>query len=189
MNDELVKRFISEPTHKNLTALMDSGLEETDLVEFKESVSSHDKLAKTILSFANTQGGLVVIGVKQDSSNSFELIGVDKYADKQTIFSKVRRFLPSTLNFDVQNTEMNGRKLQVIIIGPLPNLRPFVCSGDGPNIRATAIYVQKGTECLEVDYGTLQELINDRIDSQFSSRREHYGETSILENLSILKLV
>jgi predicted HTH transcriptional regulator len=46
---------------------------EGQCIDFKQSITSAEKLAKTLVAFANTEGGIIVIGV----SDKKKIIGVD----------------------------------------------------------------------------------------------------------------
>jgi predicted HTH transcriptional regulator len=58
-NNEFIKKIISQQ----------EGLQ----LEFKQNLSSQYKIAKTIAAFANTEGGVVIVGV----SDNGKLIGID----------------------------------------------------------------------------------------------------------------
>jgi ATP-dependent DNA helicase RecG len=41
-------------------------IKESELIEFKESISQIDEIAKTIVAFANTKGGIIYIGISDN---------------------------------------------------------------------------------------------------------------------------
>ena len=51
---------------------------EGESLDFKQKISSYDKIAKTICSFANTRGGIILVGIKDDRS----ITGVDPEEEK-----------------------------------------------------------------------------------------------------------
>ena len=61
---------------QNLIDLLKQG--EGESLDFKQKITSLDKIAKTICSFANTRGGIILVGVKDDRS----LTGIDPEEEK-----------------------------------------------------------------------------------------------------------
>ena len=57
--------------------------EEGEQIEFKQQISSQEKIAKTLSAFANTKGGLLVIGV----SDLRKIIGIDSDEEQYMIAS------------------------------------------------------------------------------------------------------
>jgi predicted HTH transcriptional regulator len=62
---------------KQLLALIEAG--ENLRIEFKLKFSSHEKIAKELIAFANTKGGVIIFGVDDDK----KIIGLD--SEKETI--------------------------------------------------------------------------------------------------------
>nr|WP_245402675.1 ATP-binding protein [Pontibacter sp. E15-1] len=56
-------------------------LGESDTVDFKQRISQPDKIARTLVSFANTRGGMILVGVKDDGT----IVGVDPEEEKHTL--------------------------------------------------------------------------------------------------------
>lgn len=56
-------------------------LGENDQVDFKQRVTQPEKIARTLVSFANTRGGTILIGVKDNGS----ICGVDPEEEKHTL--------------------------------------------------------------------------------------------------------
>ncbi|WP_187261484.1 RNA-binding domain-containing protein [Pontibacter beigongshangensis] len=54
---------------------------ESDRLDFKQRVTQPDKIARTLVSFANTRGGRVLVGVKDNGTIS----GVDPEEEKYTL--------------------------------------------------------------------------------------------------------
>jgi hypothetical protein len=62
-----------------------------------------------------------------------------------------------------------------------PKYVPFVSISDGDGIRKSAIYVRRQGETAEANYEELQEVINRRIETQYSSKREQLLEKTLSE--------
>ncbi|MHA6249210.1 AlbA family DNA-binding domain-containing protein [Pontibacter sp. CAU 1760] len=56
-------------------------LGENDTVDFKQRVTQPDKIARTLVSFANTRGGIILVGVRDDGTVS----GIDPEEEKHTL--------------------------------------------------------------------------------------------------------
>ena len=57
--------------YKDVNALIEEG--EGFSLEFKRRISSPEKIARTIIAFANTKGGIILFGVDDDGS----IVGVE----------------------------------------------------------------------------------------------------------------
>ena len=77
-------------------------LGETEFQDFKETISSERKIAKTIGSMANTKGGTIWVGVKDD--RSFRLI--DPLEEQFMMEQAAEHFCnpPVHLNFKIHHT-------------------------------------------------------------------------------------
>ena len=51
-------------TEKEIIRLLEKG--ETHKVEYKSSLSDTDRIIEVVCSFANTEGGVVLIGIKEE---------------------------------------------------------------------------------------------------------------------------
>ena len=84
--------------------------EEGNRLEFKERFT--DSVLKTIAAFANTYGGLIIVGV----NNKREIVGIDVDGENyQKIINKVVNKLGITPNFEI--IEVDGRFILVIEVG------------------------------------------------------------------------
>lgn len=84
-DNDFIKKLISRP----------EGLQ----LDFKQNLSSQSKIAKTIVAFANTAGGTIVIGV----SDNRKLIGVDIEEEKYMVEESVKNYCnpPVALTYDI----------------------------------------------------------------------------------------
>lgn len=189
-------RFFEKPTRPALQTLLQENYGEFDHIDFKSSWTLNSKLAKHVLGFANSGGGVLVVGVHQEEDNSLTPRGLDKLADKAEISQALKRFIPGDVVYcviDFVFTEndypnLKGKRFQTLLVEDLPERLPFVCLHDGDNINAGIVYVRDGTESLPANHDTLQRILNRRLATGHSTQREltlkeHLEELRVLYDL------
>lgn len=77
---------------------------ENDQVDFKQRVTQPDKIARTLVSFANTRGGTVLIGVKDNGV----LCGVDPEEEKHTLELAANFYCDPPLELLYEEIELDG---------------------------------------------------------------------------------
>ncbi|MEN7546651.1 ATP-binding protein [Rapidithrix thailandica] len=107
---------------KELKSLIRKG--ESGTLDFKQQISSVYKIAKTIVSFANTRGGRILVGV----TDARELMGVDPEEEKYLINEAARFYCrpPVTLSFD--QIEEKGKVILIVEIAE-SEVKPHTCLG------------------------------------------------------------
>jgi predicted HTH transcriptional regulator len=94
-----------------LLRLIDAG--EGVNIEFKRLVHSPEKIAKSIVAFANTSGGVILIGVDDDK----RIVGVD--SEKETVeilYEASTRFCDPPVQFETDVVAFKGRDVLAVII-------------------------------------------------------------------------
>lgn len=97
---------------KKLKKLIHRG--EGEQLDFKQKITDPYKIAKTISSFANTRGGKILVGVRDDKT----IMGVDPEEEKYTLETAAQFYCdpPITLNFrEVEDEEEEVTVLEVTI--------------------------------------------------------------------------
>ena len=77
-------RFVERPTREGLRSLLQHNVGELAHIDFKESWPEPSKLARHVLGFANSGGGIIVVGMAE-SDESLSPVGVAKLVDKTDI--------------------------------------------------------------------------------------------------------
>jgi predicted HTH transcriptional regulator len=81
-------------------------------LDFKQNISNQKKIAKTFLAFANTEGGLAVIGVADNK----QIIGIDPEEEMYMAREALRKFCKPEINltFDVYEIYEKSENDQLI---------------------------------------------------------------------------
>jgi len=186
-------RFFEKPTRESFRELIRQGIGETDYLDFKAEWPSLNKIAKHILALANSGGGAIVVGIKQNDDGSLESSGLAELIDKVEIVKIVNKYAPSSLNYDVidftfeesEYSAIKGKKFQVVIVEHSEKNLPLLALKSGTDIKGNIAYVREGTESIEANHEQLEHLINIRIESGYSSShtldlREHLDQLKVL---------
>ena len=181
---EAMACFFETPTREALRELLRTNCGERDECDFKAEWPPHlSNIARHILGIANSGGGVIVVGMaEKEDDKSLQPVGLTTILDKAKVHKGVEKFLPHSLrrNVDVLNfsypvsdyPSLNGKNFQVLLIEDDPLHLPYVCCWNGDKIREAAIYIRRGTSTEEANYNELQEIINRRIETGYSSQGE-----------------
>jgi len=137
----------------------------------------------------------LIVGVEEKDDKTFDPVGIEEVLDKADIEKGVQKFLPPQLKYEVldfsydysEYPRIRDRKFQALLAEDSPEHIPFIAKADGDGIRKNAIYVRRGTSTKEANYEELQQILNRRLETGYSSRGEldlskHLGELRVLYN-------
>jgi len=187
-------QFFECPTKDTLRDLITNCPGETDRWDFKEAWPSYSSLARHVLAIANSGGGVIIIGVKQENDGTFISVGLDKLRDKADVSNGLSKFFPSSLDYDIldfffkndsEYKDLIGKFFQVFLINSDQKKIPYQAKVDGEDVHANVIYIRRGTKSTQANSDELERLINTRIESGYSSRsvlelEEHLEQLKIL---------
>lgn len=190
---DIVYDCLKEPTREKFTTMMKSSIGELDNLDFKEIWSEDAKIAKTILAMANSGFGMIVFGVKEESDGTITPCGLKKLLDKSEIYSKTKKYLPPTLNFDVadfsyENSDyekLATKKFQILTVTASPEHAPYISTAQSTGIDKDTIYIRRGTTNQKINNTELQKLLSQRIDTLYSNT----AELELQEHLDQLKVL
>lgn len=97
---------MSEYIHK----LIEEG--EHQMLDFKFEISDSKKIARTLVAFANTDGGRLLIGVKDNGAIS----GIRSEEEKYMIQTAAELYCNPTVSFDAKEWIINGKTILEIIV-------------------------------------------------------------------------
>ena len=183
-------KFFEAPSREGLRNLLQSQVGELDSFDFKQQWPSHPKISRHILGLANSGGGCLIIGVEEKDDKTFQPVGIKSFHDKSEIQKGVRKYIPAQLKYlvldfayeDSEYPKLVGKKFQVLLVEDIPEYIPFIAKSNGDGIRRNSIYIRRGTNTEEANYEALQEVVNRRIETGYSSK----GEFDLNRHLSEL---
>lgn len=119
---------------------------EGQTIDFKQSITSSQKIAKTLVAFANTEGGIIVIGV----SDKKKIIGIDP---EEEVYMVEKALLENcdpqpTLRFELLETiEMSEKQIELekyvlLVVVEKSNQKHFFKNQNGEKIYYRRLYDQ-----------------------------------------------
>lgn len=98
-------------SRKKVLELIELG--ESLTVEFKQRFSSHEKIAKEMLAFANTRGGYILLGVDDDKS----LYGLEsEKTDTELIKETAEKYCEPEVKYQIEWFEIKGKDILAVHI-------------------------------------------------------------------------
>ncbi len=85
---------------------------ENDTVDFKQRVTKPDKIARTLVSFANTRGGVILIGVKDNGY----ICGIDPEEEKHTLQLAADFYCDPPVQVRYEEVEQDDRTVLKVIV-------------------------------------------------------------------------
>ena len=173
---ELFRQFFEKPTRAFLSQVLKENIGETDYLDFKAEWPKFEHVAKHILAMGNSGGGAIVLGVTEEQSGEFSSKGLEKLQDRADLNKKLRKFVPEQLNYELFNfsydkaePSLEGKNFQVIMVEYSEKILPLLALKEGSGIQSNVAYVRNGTESIPANREQLEQLINARIDTEYSS--------------------
>jgi predicted HTH transcriptional regulator len=112
--------------------------DESKTIEFKENCKPLDRIVRTVVAFASTSGGAVVIGVRDKTK---EVVGVeDALADEERLANAFANNIHPLLVPDIQIHAWRDR--QLIVVAVPHAVGPYYVKADGPE---EGVFVRLGS--------------------------------------------
>ncbi|MGV8149859.1 MAG: helix-turn-helix domain-containing protein [Alkaliphilus sp.] len=186
-------KFFESPSREKFRELIQFNTGEYDNLDFKKDWPKTEKLAKHILAFSNSSGGVIVAGVEESENKVLNPVGVTKIIDKSILKTRLNSFLPADLEYLIMDFPyttadygaLAGKAFQVIFIEDSPNYMPFLSTKEGAGISANTVYVREGTSSVVANYDQLQKVLNRKISTSYNSS----SELKLEEHLEHLRLL
>lgn len=140
-------------------------------VEFKEldrkTGKLPDSIQKEIISFANTEGGEIYIGIRDDGSVS----GVDNPDDVMNRISNIVHdtILPDAMSFiQIRTIEKEGKPVVVITVS-VGTERPYYLAKEG--LKPKGVFVRRGSACVPLNESGIRQMILETSGKSFEESR------------------
>lgn len=96
---------------KDLIQLIEEG--ENLHVEFKQRFSSHEKIAREIIAFANTTGGYILFGIEDDK----KVVGVaSEKGEAELIKETLQNYCEPPVKYNLEYIELEGKEIVILEI-------------------------------------------------------------------------
>jgi predicted HTH transcriptional regulator len=113
---------------------------ENEFVDFKQTISGIQKIAKTLVAFANTKGGKVLVGVKDNG----KVIGVRSEEERYMLQGAAENFCKPPVEINFSEEIVEGRYVLVAEI-PESQVKPHFAKGEDGKWWA---YIRVKDQCL-----------------------------------------
>lgn len=126
--------------------------DEGKTLEFKRDLSSPKGLLKTLVAFANTAGGRIIIGVDDETRRP---VGVESpLDDEERLCNMIADSISPRLVPNIEMTTVDNKTLLIVEVF-LSNSRPHYMRAEGPE---TGVYVRLGSTNRQADRELIAEL-------------------------------
>lgn len=149
--DKFIDRLSEHPTVEYFDILVKSYLYETDRVDFKSDYIEYSKLAKHMMALANTNGGLIIIGVKELDNQEFLLSGVTSVKDSADFGNCIKKYIPKKLKYKHTCLTHGENALKFVLISVLSRHSdiPYISEYDGSYVKSGDVYIRRDTESIK----------------------------------------
>ena len=124
-------------------------------------------ISKEIVAFANTEGGELYIGIKDDGT----VVGVKNTDDAMTRLSNVAHdtILPNIMPFiQIRTIEMEGKDVVKANIS-VGSERPYYLAKEG--LTSKGVFVRRGSACIPLSEAGISEMIMETTGKSYEERR------------------
>lgn len=191
--DKLYDEFLKMPTKDNFRTFLKNSCGEMDEVDFKESWIEKGHLAKTLLSMANSHGGIIVVGVKEEEDGTIIPVGITEFKDKAVINNEIAKYIPPELDYEVfdysyESSEykaVQNKKFQLLVVHDTPERLPFISRGETSGFDKDTIYIRRGTKCEKASASEIEKLLEIKITTLFKES----SDLTLEQHLQQLKVL
>lgn len=161
---------IEEIEYEDLEKLIENNVSEGWFVEYKGSFPKNKKIANSIASFANSEGGWYIVGIeeKHNESQPFEVVGFD-LNDNQKPDDKITNIIKDNIDpipyFETKIVEIPENKVILVVQVFEGHDVPYICDG--------RIYIRAGETTKDLP------IIKDRYQFEKLLDKKHEFEKNV----------
>jgi len=126
---DLSQGVIVDIPNYQLKELIKNG--ETDTVEFKADVGKPEEFAETVVSFSNSEGGIIIVGV----DNNSKIVGLKKTEYKDRISKILRSYVDPYPRLRFEERIVENKRLMMLFVEE-GEKKPYILKDKGPYVRA-----------------------------------------------------
>ncbi len=151
-------------TYKDVNRLIEDG--EGFEVEFKRKVSSPEKIARTLIAFANTKGGHILFGVDDDGS----IVGVESEKSEVDLIEQAGTFFcVPEIHPEIDIVPFDGMDVIVAYV-PESTSKPHTftgnVNGDAQGGEETRVYIRVNANTVMASKEVVRILRSERVDAR-----------------------
>lgn len=146
---------------------------ENDTVDFKQRVTQPQKIARTLVSFANTRGGMLLVGVK----DSGYISGIDPEEEKHILALAAEHYCDPPVTLHYEEIESDRRTVLVVTV-PESNQKPHFAKVKDDDWRG---YVRVKDTSVQTSKMVNKVLLQESVQAERLPLEKH--ETALLEYL------
>ncbi|WP_295612016.1 helix-turn-helix domain-containing protein [uncultured Methanobrevibacter sp.] len=163
-------KLFDDPNRVTLKDSLMNLTTEYDDFEFKEIEIETHILAKHIIGMANTNGGIIILGVK-DTENGLKPCGLESTRDITDMKKQLAKYLPHELTYDIHQIDydergewgdLKNKSFKIIKIVFTSEYIPFLPIKGSENYEKTDIFCRKNSSTTRCEYDDLQDIFNKR---------------------------
>lgn len=190
MNLEDIRKFVRERLILNASGYVNA--RESAKLDFKESFIwgiYRDDYVKTMASFANNQGGLLIFGIKDKPRKIIGLKTNNFHETSPEIITQyLRECLSSPLTYEMEELEVKNIKLGWIYVYE-ESQKPIVCTkNSSKTLKDGDVYFRNGARSERINSAQLMHIIGLRLEQTQQTWLKHMEAISSagVENAAIL---
>lgn len=130
-------------------------------IEYKEEVPNPQTLSKTMVSFSNTKGGRIIIGVED---KSYKIVGIKSNFDIEEYVMNVASNNCDPIITPAVELHTYGEKLIVIVDVPAGSIKPYHLKGKSVD---GSTYIRVGSTCRLADKANIARLMREAVNESF----------------------
>lgn len=134
-------------------------------LDFKVSITSRPKIARSIVAFANSRGGRIIVGVEDNG----RVVGADIGGEEYELQKAAELFCAPSIELEFEEYETHSQKMLLIANVPESKEKPHYCIDKKGRRR---IYVRIEDECVVPPPMIKEVLLNG--DMNNLERNNHY---------------